>query len=130
MAQRVRIDPRRTFLLVGSAAVVSLIAACGGGSSGAQPTSSPAAAGSVEPSPARPSLASPIAGASPGVAASSVAGGQSYTVQPGDTLASIAQQFYGNTDWQPIYDANKSAIGDDPNALKPDTQLVIPPQTS
>ena len=35
----------------------------------------------------------------------------SYTVQPGDTLSSIAQRFYGNAaDWQQIYDANKSVI--------------------
>ena len=45
--------------------------------------------------------------------------GSTYTVQPGDSLFSIAQQAYGNgNQWQRIYDANKQVIGDDPCAAE------------
>jgi nucleoid-associated protein YgaU len=63
--------------------------------------------------------------------ASQVAGGDSYTVQSGDTLATIAQQYYGDsTQWRRIYDANKDTIGDDPDKLKLGTKLTIPPKQS
>jgi nucleoid-associated protein YgaU len=59
------------------------------------------------------------------------AGGESYEIQAGDTLATIAQQFYGDpTQWRRIYDANKDAIGDDPDKLKLGTKLSIPPKQS
>src|SRR5947209_7840316 len=51
-----------------------------------------------------------------------------YTVQPGDALWSIAQQFYGDgSQWNKIYDANKQIIGPDPNNLRPGMVLTIPP---
>jgi nucleoid-associated protein YgaU len=54
-----------------------------------------------------------------------------YAVQPGDTLPSIAQQVYGdNNKWSAIYDANRSAIGEDPNLLQAGTELTIPPKES
>ena len=44
---------------------------------------------------------------------------------------SIAQQFYGDpTQWRRIYDANKDAIGADPDKLKVGTKLTIPPKPS
>jgi len=51
-----------------------------------------------------------------------------YTVQPGDSLTSIAQQFYGDgNQWQQIYDyANKQVIGSDPNNLAPGEMIYIP----
>jgi len=51
-----------------------------------------------------------------------------YTVQPGDSLTSIAQQFYGDgNQWQQIYDyANKQVIGSDPNNLAPGEVIYIP----
>jgi nucleoid-associated protein YgaU len=52
-----------------------------------------------------------------------------YTVKPGDTLSSIAQQFYGNGTeplWRKIYEMNGAVIGDDPNVIKPEQQLNIP----
>jgi len=53
--------------------------------------------------------------------------GSTYTVQPGDSLFSIAQQAYGNgNQWQRIYDANKQVIGDDPNLIRPGEVLYIP----
>jgi 5'-nucleotidase/UDP-sugar diphosphatase len=114
-------------------------AACGGGTASA-PTQtvvpSASAAAVPAPSPQRPPLASPVA--SPSVAASSPAAatatvveaaGDSYEVQSGDTLATIAQQFYGDgTQWRRIYDANKDAIGADPDKLKLGMMLKIPPK--
>jgi Tfp pilus assembly protein FimV len=56
--------------------------------------------------------------------------GSTYTVQPGDTLFSIAQQAYGDgNQWQKIYDANKQVIGNDPNLIRPGEVLYIPPIT-
>ena len=50
-----------------------------------------------------------------------------YVTQPGDTLWSIAEQFYGDgTLWPKIYAANKQVIGDDPNVLYAGLTLTIP----
>jgi len=54
---------------------------------------------------------------------------QTYTVQPGDTLSSIAQKFYGDgseNSWRKIYDANRAVIGNDPNQIQVGIVLVIP----
>jgi nucleoid-associated protein YgaU len=73
------------------------------------------------------SSSSPAAQATPTAETSA----QSYEVQSGDTLATIAQQFYGDpTQWRRIYDANKDAIGADPDKLKLGTKLSIPPKSS
>jgi nucleoid-associated protein YgaU len=89
------------------------------------------------PSPQRPPLASPVASPSTALAASTpttvsstdAAGGDSYEVQSGDTLLSIAEQSYGDTaQWRRIYDANKDVIGSDPDKLKIGMKLKIPPK--
>ncbi len=52
-----------------------------------------------------------------------------YTVKPGDTLTSIAQQFYNNGAeplWRKIYNANIAVIGPDPNDIASGQQLNIP----
>jgi len=50
-------------------------------------------------------------------------------VQSGDTLLTIAEQFYGDgTQWRRIYDANKDVIGADPDKLKIGMKLKIPPK--
>jgi LysM repeat protein len=55
----------------------------------------------------------------------------SYSVRAGDTLPSIANQFYGDANqWTTIYDANRAAIGNDPNVIQVGTQLTIPPRGS
>ena len=46
-----------------------------------------------------------------------------YTVQPGDTLWSIARKY--NTTWQQIYENNKEVIGDNPNLIYPGQILII-----
>ena len=53
---------------------------------------------------------------------------QTYTVQPGDSLSSIARKLYGNPDlWRPIAEANQDVLGGNPNVLKPGMSLLIPP---
>lgn len=55
--------------------------------------------------------------------------GSLYTVQPGDTLTSIAQQAYNDQNpiqWQNIYIANFLVIGNDPNKVPPGMTLFIP----
>lgn len=53
--------------------------------------------------------------------------GQAYVTQPGDTLWSIAEQFYGDgTQWPKIYQANMAVIGPDPNVLHAGLTLQIP----
>ncbi len=52
--------------------------------------------------------------------------GQIYIVKPGDTLAKIAQKFYGNPgQWRRIENANKQTLGER-GILKPNMRLVIP----
>jgi nucleoid-associated protein YgaU len=129
---------RRPALAIAILGSALLSAACfgGGGQPAAQATpTSPSAAATTAPSPA----ASPPAAAKPAVALPSPAASpspirpngteESYTVEPGDTLAVIAQKFYGDpTQWRKIYDANRAAIGDNPDAIKVGTQLKIPPK--
>ena len=51
-----------------------------------------------------------------------------YVVQPGDTLRSIALEQYGDAEqWQRIYQANRAAIGPNPDALVAGMKLQIPP---
>jgi hypothetical protein len=53
---------------------------------------------------------------------------RTYTSQPGDTLPSIAQKEYGDSNlWHLLFDANKAIIGDNPSVLKVGTELKIPP---
>ena len=53
-------------------------------------------------------------------------GEQTYTVEKGDNLSTIAKQFYGRQDWKRIYDANRDQL-DDPDRIKPGQVLRIPP---
>jgi len=51
---------------------------------------------------------------------------QVYTVAAGDSLSKIAKQFYGNAnEYMKIFNANRDKLND-PNAIKPGLQLVIP----
>jgi len=52
-----------------------------------------------------------------------------YTVRAGDTLTSVARQYYGKDAprlWKQIYEANKATVKD-PNRLSAGLKLVIPP---
>ena len=50
---------------------------------------------------------------------------QVYTVVSGDTLTKIAKKFYGNSDYDPIYEANKDRMKS-PGDLRVGQTLVIP----
>jgi len=51
---------------------------------------------------------------------------QVYTVQPGDTLSKIAQQFYGAANkYNVIFEANRDVLKD-PNIIQPGQKLRIP----
>jgi len=55
-------------------------------------------------------------------------GGQTYTVQSGDTLSKIAKHFYHDANaYMDIFNANKDKLTD-PNKIFPGQQLVIPPR--
>ena len=54
-------------------------------------------------------------------------GEQTYTVEKGDTLSTIAKHFYGRQDWKRIYDANRDQL-DNPDRIKPGQVLKIPSQ--
>jgi nucleoid-associated protein YgaU len=52
-----------------------------------------------------------------------------YTVQPGDTLSSIAAAqapLYIGSGFGPIFEANRHIIGDNPNRIQPGTVLRLP----
>ena len=54
-------------------------------------------------------------------------GSREYIVRPGDTLVDIARAMYGDgARWKAIYDANKSAIGADPDDIREGIKLTIP----
>jgi nucleoid-associated protein YgaU len=56
-------------------------------------------------------------------------GAACYTVQSGDSLSSISQQFYGNqypSNVNKIYYSNMATIGSNPNVIYPGQQLYIP----
>jgi hypothetical protein len=75
-----------------------------------------------------PSLLPPFPSPSP--SAPAPAAGQSYTVQAGDSLSSIAQQFYGDASesaWRPIFERNRDRMSG-PEALSTGMVLTIPPR--
>jgi nucleoid-associated protein YgaU len=64
----------------------------------------------------------------PQAAQGPASGGQTYTVQAGDTLSKIAKNFYGDANaYMNIFNANKNILSD-PNKISPGQQLVIPPK--
>lgn len=130
---------RRTLHFAASAAILVSLTACGGGAAAPTPTAVPAPSppAAPPPSPQRPQLASPVASPSVATPASASAtatpevAGETYEVQSGDTLASIAAQYYDDaSQWRRIYDANKDTIGADPDKLKVGMKLTIPPKQS
>ncbi|MHC4712852.1 MAG: LysM peptidoglycan-binding domain-containing protein [Planctomycetota bacterium] len=55
-----------------------------------------------------------------------------YKVERGDTLASIAQKYYGDSSqWRRIHEANRDKIDDFPDGWRTGMELVIPaPKTA
>jgi nucleoid-associated protein YgaU len=58
------------------------------------------------------------------------AGAACYTVRSGDSLSTIAQDYYGgNASWNDvmrIYYSNRRTIGTDPNIIRAGQKLYIP----
>ncbi len=80
-----------------------------------------AAAPVAKPAAPRPAMPAPVVTA-PRIKAWHV-------VAAGDTPSTITQKYYGSTDpgkWTAIYEINKTAIGPDPNQLRPGMVLRIP----
>lgn len=64
----------------------------------------------------------------PTVTGETTTGGQTYTMQRGDTLYSLAKRFYGDGKlWTRIADANRDKFRDE-KSIPVGTVLVIPPQ--
>lgn len=53
-----------------------------------------------------------------------------YVVERGDSLREISLRVYGSTDFRQVYNANKDAIGKDPNIIRVGMTLRIPCPTS
>ena len=50
-----------------------------------------------------------------------------YTVQAGDTLSAIAEEFLGDGErWREVYEVNRDTIGKNPNLIKPGQELALP----
>jgi nucleoid-associated protein YgaU len=66
----------------------------------------------------------------PAQQAAAAAGGgiQTYTVQAGDSLSKISQQFYGSAgQYMKIFEANRDKLSN-PDQIRPGQQLRIPPK--
>ena len=115
---------RREALIAIAGALALGASACGG--SQAPPTATAVAAtpsGTVIPR--SQAAASPSPSPSPSPSSPEL----THTVEAGDTLATIAQKYYGDSGlWRRIYEANRAAIGDNPDQVKIGTQLRIPPK--
>lgn len=94
-------------------------------STASPPKSSPPPAPASQPPPPTPSA--PASAAQVETPPVPPASGRYYTVQPGDTLASISRKFFNNSSgqWKKILDANP-LLQDEPKNLKPGQRLVIP----
>jgi len=126
-------------VLIAAAIVGSVIGVNLGGRQGGPLANQPGGNGrptivvaTVAAGPSVAAVASPSAAAvaSPVVAepTASTAQATTYTVQPGDTLRSIAEEQYGDAEmWPKIYQANRDAIGPDPDNLVAGTTLTLPP---
>ncbi|MEV7332249.1 transglycosylase family protein [Micromonospora sp. NPDC093244] len=53
------------------------------------------------------------------------AGGETYTVKPGDTLSEIADRQRSTGGWQALYERNRQLIGADPGLIFPGQRLSL-----
>ncbi|MBM0233055.1 LysM peptidoglycan-binding domain-containing protein [Micromonospora sp. STR1_7] len=108
---------------------------CGkkGGSSGGSATTSSRTTKSTKstkstPKPSRPQER-PSRGEQPATRdherTAPAAGGETYTVQPGDTLSEIAGNHRQAGGWQALYERNRQVIGADPGLIFPGQRLSL-----
>jgi len=72
----------------------------------------------ANPAPAQPSSPTP----------SRMATGKEYTIKAGDSLARLAERYYGSTGkWEKIYEANRESIKN-PNYIFIGQKIIIPPE--
>jgi nucleoid-associated protein YgaU len=75
---------------------------------------------------APPEQTPPPAAREPFLVDAGSAGGRTYVIHPGDTLAELARRYYGDrSQWQRIQAAHAPMI-DDPRRLTVGTSIVIP----
>ncbi|MFN0071512.1 MAG: LysM peptidoglycan-binding domain-containing protein [Chloroflexota bacterium] len=126
MVMRAHTSIRSTAIIAALFATTSLLSGCFG-----QNQPAPLTPATPAVSPAASPAASPVVvpASSPPPSPTPERTGQSHTVEEGDTLASIAQKYYEDGGlWRKIYDANKDAIGADPDSIKIGQALRIPPK--
>lgn len=114
---------RRSVLMIALVSALPFLGACNSQTQAVATPIPPAA-----PSPAASPASSPVVvpASSPQPTQES---GQTHTVGDGDTLRSMAKEFYGDGDlWQKIFEANKDTIGADPDNIKIGQTLKIPPK--
>jgi LysM repeat protein len=71
-------------------------------------------------------IQAPAAAAAAAAASGPSRAARTYTVQAGDSLSKISQEFYGNaSQYMRIFEANKDKLTD-PNVIKTGMELVIP----
>lgn len=116
---------------IGLVLTASLLTGCGAVSDDPPTTPTPPTKAVAGPtakatSPLAPSAA-PAASPRPTATANAPKPTETYEVQEGDTLGTIAKRFYGDSGkWRAIFDANKDVIGDNPDAIRIGTKLKIP----
>ena len=82
----------------------------------------------VDPSYSNDLMADIMVDAGAHTTAGAPSGGDTYTVQAGDTLSKISKQFYGDANsYMEIFNANTDILSD-PNKIQPGQKLVIPPR--
>lgn len=103
-----------------------------GGAALALPLITPATAGAAPVSgapelAARPAaaLTAPASAAAAVKAPTAPAAARTYTVVRGDSLSLIAQKKGIQGGWKALYQANKSAVGDNPSLIRPGLELTI-----
>ncbi|AOT58180.1 MULTISPECIES: LysM peptidoglycan-binding domain-containing protein [Streptomyces] len=52
--------------------------------------------------------------------------GRHHTVEPGDSLSAVARRFGVEGGWQALYEANRDAVGADPDLILPGRLLLLP----
>jgi nucleoid-associated protein YgaU len=76
----------------------------------------------------RPVLVTASVVVSPVASPSPVPAGESYTVQAGDNLTSIAARFYGDAgEWRTIFEANRDQLSS-PDGIQVGMRIRIPPR--